>query len=210
LDWFRCLRWLPSSLSGPDKRVFTDAFTPQEFTARRQGVMTAIGDGAAIISGAYDTATYTKFRQNAQFFYLTGVEVPRALLIIDGKTKTSTLFLPPHGGLERSEGPLLGPDDEAKKITGIEQVADRATFEKALQALSGSGRAIYMPFRGRVARRGHAGSCAVARHLDVAGSVGQAADQGRSLQSEGEGRHRHRTEGSRSHRRRPAHDQEPG
>ena len=103
-----------------DKRVFTDAFTPQEFTARRQGVMTAIGDGAAIISGAYDTATYTKFRQNAQFFYLTGVEVPRALLIIDGKTKTSTLFLPPHGGLERSEGPLLGPDDEAKKITGIE------------------------------------------------------------------------------------------
>jgi len=130
-----------------DKRIFTDAFTPQEFTARRLGVMNAIGDGAAIISGAYDTATYTKFRQNAQFFYLTGVEVPRALLLIDGKTKTSTLFLPPHGGLERSEGPLLGPDDEAKKVTGIEQVADRATFDKALQALTGSGRAIYMPFR---------------------------------------------------------------
>ena len=131
-----------------DKRLFTDAFTPQEFTARRQAVMTAIGDGVAIISGAYDTATYTKFRQNAQFFYLTGVEVPRALLLIDGRTKTSTLFLPPHGSLERSEGPLLGPDDEARKITGIEQVVDRAEFEKAVQALSGSGRALYMPFRG--------------------------------------------------------------
>ena len=130
-----------------DKRLFTDAFTPQEFTARRQGVMNAIGDGVAIISGAYDTATYTKFRQNAQFFYLTGVEVPRALLLIDGRTKTSTLFLPPHGSLERSEGPLLGPDDEAKKLTGIEQVVDRAAFEKALQALAGSGRALYMPFR---------------------------------------------------------------
>ncbi len=110
--------------------------------------MAAIGDGVAIVSGAYDTATYTKFRQNAQFFYLTGVEVPRALLIIDGRSKTSTLFLPPHGALERAEGPLLGPDDEAKKITGIEQVADRATFEQALKALAGSGRALYMPFRG--------------------------------------------------------------
>ena len=130
-----------------DKKLFTDAFTPQEFSTRRQGVMNAIGDGVAVISGAYDTATYTKFRQNAQFFYLTGVEVPRALLLIDGRTKTSTLFLPPHGSLERSEGPLLGPDDEAKKLTGIEQVVDRAAFEKALQALSGSGRALYMPFR---------------------------------------------------------------
>jgi len=130
-----------------DKRLFTDAFTPQEFSTRRQAVMTAIGDGAAIISGAYDTATYTKFRQNAQFFYLTGVEVPRALLIIDGRTKTSTLFLPPHGALERSEGPLLGPDDEAKKITGIENVVDRAAFEAALRTLAGSGRAIYMPVR---------------------------------------------------------------
>jgi Xaa-Pro aminopeptidase len=137
----------PSTV-GADKRLFTDVFTPQEFAARRRAVMTAIGDGVAIISGAYDTATYTKFRQNAQFFYLTGVEVPRAMLIIDGRTKTSTLFLPPHGSLERSEGPLLGPDDEAKKVTGIEQVADRAAFEKAIQALSGSGRTLYMPFRG--------------------------------------------------------------
>ncbi len=130
-----------------DKRLFTDAFTPQEFSTRRQAVMNAIGEGTAIISGAYDTATYTKFRQNAQFFYLTGVEVPRSLLIIDGRTKTSTLFLPPHGALERSEGPLLGPDDEAKKITGIENVVDRAAFEAALRTLAGSGRAIYMPVR---------------------------------------------------------------
>ncbi|HXT71269.1 MAG TPA: Xaa-Pro peptidase family protein [Vicinamibacterales bacterium] len=132
---------------GADKRLFTDAFTPAEFSARRAKLMAAIGDGVAIVSGAYDTATYTKFRQNAQFFYLTGVEVPRALLIIDGRTKTSTLFLPPHGGLERSEGPLLGPDEEARKITGIDQVADRATFEAALKALNGSGRTLFMPFR---------------------------------------------------------------
>lgn len=145
-----CVAWCALA-SGPavraDKRLFTDAFTPAEFSARRAKVMATIGDGVAIVSGAHDTATYTKFRQNAQFFYLTGVEVPRSIVLIDGRTKSSTLFLPPHGSLERSEGPLLGPDDEAKKITGIEQVADRSAFEAALKALSGSGRALYMPFR---------------------------------------------------------------
>ncbi len=130
-----------------DKRLFTDAFTPAEFSARRAKLMAAIGDGVAVVSGAYDTPTYTKFRQNAQFFYLTGVEVPRSILLIDGRTRTSTLFLPPHGSLERSEGPLLGPDEEARKITGIENVADRAAFARALEALNGSGRALYMPFR---------------------------------------------------------------
>lgn len=107
--------------------------------------MTAIGDGVAIISGATETSTYTKFRQGAQFFYLSGVEVPRAILVIDGRAKSSTLFLPAHDALERSEGPRLGPDDEAKRVTGIDEVADRAAFGGAVTALA--GRALYMPFR---------------------------------------------------------------
>lgn len=128
-----------------DKRLFTDSITPAEFAARRAKVMAAIGDGVAVISGATETSTYTKFRQGAQFFYLSGVEVPRALLVIDGRAKTSTLFLPPHGALEKGEGPLLGPDDEAKRLTGMEQVADRTTFDAAVKALS--GRTLYMPLR---------------------------------------------------------------
>src|SRR5262249_23728383 len=73
--------------------VFTTAFTPAEFAARRTKVMNTIGDAVAIISGATETSTYTKFRQGSQFFYLCGAEVPRAILLIDGRTKTSTLFL---------------------------------------------------------------------------------------------------------------------
>ena len=45
--------------------VFTTAFTPQEFAARRAKVMEAIGDGVAILSGATETPMYTKFRQGA-------------------------------------------------------------------------------------------------------------------------------------------------
>lgn len=128
-----------------DKKLFTSAFTPAEFSARRAKVMAAIGDGVAVISGATETSTYTKFRQGAQFFYLSGVEVPRSILVIDGRAKTSTLFLPAHDALERGEGPRLGPDAEAKTLTGVEQVADRKTFDAVVKDMA--GRTLYMPLR---------------------------------------------------------------
>lgn len=135
---------LPSHLRA-NVQLFTKAFTPAEFAARRAKVMAAVGDGVAVISGATETSTYTKFRQGAQFFYLSGVEVPRAILVIDGRTKSSTLFLPAHDSLERGEGPRLGPDDEARRVTGIDRVVDRALFGDTVKALA--GRTVYMPFR---------------------------------------------------------------
>ncbi len=128
-----------------DTPLFTTAFTPAEFAARRARVMNAIGDAVAIISGATETSTYTKFRQGAQFFYLCGVEVPRAILVIDGRAKSSTLFLGPGG--PSNEGPQLGPNDEAKQLTGVEAVRDRATFADAIAAIGAEGRTIYMPDR---------------------------------------------------------------
>jgi Xaa-Pro aminopeptidase len=125
--------------------LFTKAFTPAEFASRRGQVMAAIGDGVAVISGATETSTYTKFRQGAQFFYLCGVEVPRSILVIDGRAKTSTLFLPAHDSLERGEGPRLGPDEEARRVTGVDKVADRALFGEMVNALA--GRTLYLPFR---------------------------------------------------------------
>jgi Xaa-Pro aminopeptidase len=138
--------WLTIPVAA-QKLLFTDTFTSSEFAARRAKVMSAIGDGVAIASGATETATYTKFRQGASFYYLSGVEVPRAILVIDGRAKSSTLFLPAHDNLEKSEGPRLGPDDEAKRLTGVEQVADRAAFDAVVKAIAADGRTIYMPLR---------------------------------------------------------------
>ncbi len=137
--------WLPVAA---DKPLFTQAFTPGEFAARRAKVMEAIGDGVAIMAGATEPAAYTKFEQGKQFFYLSGVEVPRAILLIDGRTKTSTLFLPARTpAADRSEGPLLGPGDEASRITGIEAVVDRVGFDAVVRALAAEGRSMYLPFR---------------------------------------------------------------
>ncbi|HYN09395.1 MAG TPA: Xaa-Pro peptidase family protein [Vicinamibacterales bacterium] len=142
--------WAALTLVTPlsaDKPLFTDAYSPAEFAAHRAAVMARIGDGVAIVTGANERPDYEKFKQNKQFFYLCGVEVPRAILLVDGRAKASTLFLPPHSNLEGSEGPLLGPDEEARKLTGVEKVAERSTFDATVKALAAEGRTIYVPFR---------------------------------------------------------------
>ena len=127
--------------------LFTDALPKEEFAARRAKVMQQIGDAVVVMQGAAETSSYEKFRQSNQFFYLAGVEVPRAILLIDGRTKSSTLYIAPRDErMERSEGPVLVPGDEAVRITGIEHVLARDEFAKAVNALQ--GRSVYTTFRG--------------------------------------------------------------
>jgi Xaa-Pro aminopeptidase len=135
---------------------FTDVFPIEEFAARRAKVMERIKDGVAILQGAPEMSAEVQFRQNNHFFYLTGVEVPRALLVIDGRAKRSTLYLPPPRR-ERYNGPELGPGEQAAKITGIESVVERDAFAAAFPRLPQDGRPIYTPFRAEVRGGGSVG-----------------------------------------------------
>ena len=107
--------------------VFTDVFPPDEYAARRARVMAKIGDAVAIIQGTTERPGEQPLRQANQFFYLSGVVEPRAILVIDGRTRRSRLFLNPRN--ERREtmmfGPGLYPGEEAVKATGIESVVPR-------------------------------------------------------------------------------------
>lgn len=131
--------------------LFTNSLPKQEFAERRGRLMEKIGDGVAIIQGTTETGNAKKFRQNNQFYYLTGVEVPRAILLVDGKTKRSALFLPPRNeGREQSEGPILSPGPEAVEITGIDSVEPRDQFDAALKRAAAAARTAYLPFRPEV------------------------------------------------------------
>ncbi|MDQ3171336.1 MAG: Xaa-Pro peptidase family protein [Acidobacteriota bacterium] len=128
--------------------VFSAVMPGEEYARRRAEVMRAIGDGVAVVQGATERPVYKQFRQGAHFFYLTGVEVPRAVLLIDGKARASTLFLLPRDErMERSEGPVLTPGPEAEKVTGIERVLPRDGFDAALAAIAAEGRQIFTTFR---------------------------------------------------------------
>jgi Xaa-Pro aminopeptidase len=128
--------------------LFTSAFPPEEFAARRAKVMAAIGDGVAVLQGATETSSYLRFRQGNQVYYLTGVEVPRAIVVIDGRTKATTLYLQPRDERqERSEGPMLVPGDDAVRLTGIEAVLSRDAFAAAVEGFARESRTIYTPHR---------------------------------------------------------------
>ena len=128
--------------------LFTDALPLEEFAARRARLMEKIGDEVAVLAGATEYPAYVKFRQNNQVFYLSGVEVPRAILVVDGKARSTTLYLPTRNErLERSEGPVLGPGEEAQRATGIEAVRPRDDFAQALTRFAQEGRVLHVPFR---------------------------------------------------------------
>jgi Xaa-Pro aminopeptidase len=139
---------------------FTDVFPAAEFAARRTRVMTEIGDAIAVLQGAAERPAEAPFRQNSQFFYLTGVEVPRAILLIDGRANTSTLYLPDNSRHARAWGPLLEPGAEAARLTAIEAVVRRDDLDAAIAAAGSAGRAIYTPHRPEVLGSGSAGDAA--------------------------------------------------
>src|SRR5262245_4378201 len=138
--------------------VITDIFPPEEFAARRAKVMAQIGDGVAILQGTTERPGEQPLRQSNHFYYLSGVIEPRAILVLDGKTKQSTLYL--YGGAERRErmfGSAMVPGAAAVAATGIEAALPRDEFAKAVEAFAREGRTLYTPFRPEVLGSASAG-----------------------------------------------------
>jgi Xaa-Pro aminopeptidase len=107
-------------------QFYQSDFPPEEFKARWAKVFEKIGpDAAAVLQGVSLTTGFIMPRQHNSFYYLSGIETPGAYLLIDGRTKKVTLYLPPrNANLERAEGKVLSADDAeaVKKLTGVDEV----------------------------------------------------------------------------------------
>jgi Xaa-Pro aminopeptidase len=144
---------VPSAQQVQGPPLFATELPKDEFAARRTKLMQRIGDGVAVLEGATETASYEKFRQSNQFYYLTGVPTPRAIAVIDGRSKSSTLYLlPVNEQMERSEGPLLSAGAAAEQLTGFDHVQPRADFDTLVPSLA--GRTIYTTVRGETVLMG--------------------------------------------------------
>ena len=130
-------------------RAFTANFTEEEFAARRARVYDAIGpDAVALMQGLPSVHSSAIFRQSNEFFYLSGVVAPQALLLMDGAAKKSILYLPKQNTSRAAvEGDLLSSDDPAKTaaITGVDEVKPPDQLAADLQART-SAKTIYVPF----------------------------------------------------------------
>src|SRR5262249_36375787 len=134
--------------------VFTgaDVFPPEEFAARRARVMERIGDAVAILQGTTERPGEQPLRQNNQFFYLTGVVEPRAIVVLDGRTHRTALCLQPFSArrAQRMFGPGLHPGPDGARATGLDAVLERNEFSHLVSDLARDHRSIYTPFRPEV------------------------------------------------------------
>ena len=119
-------------------------FSPDDFAKRRTKVFEQIGDGVAILQGAELPEGFIKFRQDNNFFYLTGVEVPNATLILDGKTKTATLFVPDRMSGDIKQEAWIAPGAKDAALYKMTRVVSNTNFTAALNRYAATNQPFYI------------------------------------------------------------------
>ena len=98
-------------------------FPPEEFRERWEKVFEKIGNNAiAVLQGMPMTDGFIFPRQYNNFYYVSGIETPGAYVLLDGRTKMVTLYLPPrNAALEQAEGRILSAADvdPVKRLPGV-------------------------------------------------------------------------------------------
>lgn len=115
-------------------------FPPEEFQARWEKVFNKIGNAAAVIQGAPDNGGFIYPRQSNTFYYLCGVENPNSYLVLNGESRTVTLYLTPFKTLHEDRTYNLNNVELVKKRTGVHEIKP---VEELKSIASGI---IYTPF----------------------------------------------------------------
>jgi Xaa-Pro aminopeptidase len=119
-------------------------FSADDLAKRRAAVMEQIGDGIAVLQGAGMTEAFVKFRQDNNFYYLTGVETPDAILILNGKRKTTLLFVPDNTSPDIKEEAVIKPGEQAAALYKMTRVLSRTQFTSYFQYYASEGQPVYV------------------------------------------------------------------
>jgi len=114
--------------------MYQSDFSPDEFRARRSRACEAIGkDAVALLPGAPGPKGSDTFCQYNDFYYLCGVETPRAYLLVHGADERASLFLPSEAQLDRqSSGELICADSPefVCATTGVDEALPPSGFRR--------------------------------------------------------------------------------
>ena len=123
--------------------------TQQEYQARRRTLAQRLPqDSIAVIPAASESLrngdAHYRFRQDSDFYYLTGFNEPDALLLItSGNHSSSILFNRPRNQAEEQwTGKRLG-QEEACRVLGVDAAYPIASLEKRLSEFLSDKQAIY-------------------------------------------------------------------
>lgn len=117
----------------------------QEYRARRERLAQRIKGNVLVLRAAPDSEL-VEYQQERNFYYLTGFDEPRAILLLDASTDPyqEILFLPERRPSdERWTGAKLGPGAEAEKATGFSTVLATSEFDASLKKAQERAKAVY-------------------------------------------------------------------
>ena len=111
--------------AGTAAQYYQTDFPAEEFRGRHAKVFDRIGAAVAVVQGMPQTEGFTLPRQHNTFYYLSGIETPGAYLLLDGRSRKVTIYLPARNArLEAAEGRVLSAEDVdlVKRISGVDAV----------------------------------------------------------------------------------------
>jgi Xaa-Pro aminopeptidase len=122
------------------------AFDKSEFASRRAKLFEQMADGVAVVFAADPHVQPVKFRQSPDFYYLTGIEEPGAILLLVGRTRESFVFARQRESWELSvEGPGLLDVKGAAETYGLTNVAPLELFARAFEEAAKGSKKLYVP-----------------------------------------------------------------
>lgn len=125
-----------------------------DYHARREALAKKAGGVIVLVAPLEAMDSVYEFRQDNNFYYLSGVTVPGAALLIapaaeaqgdtPARAYTEILFLPPRNlRIEKYTGPQLGADDpQATKLTGFDRVEEMGKLPDEVAKLLANGRPV--------------------------------------------------------------------
>ena len=114
-------------------------YPPAEFTARRQALAKAIGRGTLVLFGRTEPQAGIRFRQDNDFYYLTGNEDLNAAMVLNAASGAATLYLPPQtAGEIRALGKNWLTDPDLGKPWGFTAIRPLDELPGVLARVAGS------------------------------------------------------------------------
>ncbi len=148
-SWVRFLLFVAVLMTAALPVAAWDKGNIGDYHDRRARVVRETGDGLIVLFGYNEAdvaASTTQFRQNENFYYLTGWNQPGAIMLVvpraakagsaaSPEIEREILFIPPHDfRQEKWTGPKLGPEDaDARAKTAFAEVESINLFPQVLQ-----------------------------------------------------------------------------
>jgi Xaa-Pro aminopeptidase len=121
----------------------------ERLVERREALLDRIGSGVAVVRSGKprslerDFPQDSHYREDNDFFYLTGLEAPGGSLVLIGRKNgpdSTILYLPEReSATEQWTGSTLGPGPEASRLSGVTEVRDASRAETEIDRME-SGR----------------------------------------------------------------------